>query len=487
MKVLSQAMTLALSVGLALITNIAQAQVKPILDRQVVVLKKGVDPEQFVQEYQIHVSRFFHHVLLGFSARIPDQTLDQLSRDPRVQLIQKDQSFQTRGVESQNDGSSWGLDRIDQRSSMLDSEYRTHATGAGVTVYVIDTGVLATHSEFQTEKGSRVISEIDLSDPLEFEALHPFCPDAHGTHVAGIVGGNTYGVAKEIQMVSVRVLNCRGEGSTSAIVAGIEWVAKNHRKPAVANLSLGGPIDRAIDLAVQNLVASGVITVTAAGNTRYNACISSPGHLPNVINVAASDRDDSRWFWGDYGRCVDLFAPGVDILSAWRYPTSDTTTTLSGSSMSTAFVSGAAALYLERHPTASPIEVRNALLQQSTKNVITDARSKNAHLLYIHEETQPSKKDVLAPIQVQLVAPQAGQTLIANETFEFKAQAIDNGTIKKVQFFVDGILRGVSKQVPFVASIQIGGRKKIRTVWAVAYDRFGNVTASNPVKININY
>lgn len=475
-------LTITLAFNLILATRDAQGTTKPLLEQHVVVLKDGIHPEKLANEYGIKITRSYHHALRGFAAILSTQTLNRLSRDPRVSLIQKDQPVHSLGVQSLNDGSSWGLDRVDQRTPTLNSEYHSTSTGAGVTVYVIDTGVLSDHDEFLTETGSRVISAIDLSNANDFE---PYCPDGHGTHVAGIVGGKTYGVAKEVNLVSVRVLDCGGNGTTSTIVAGIDWVTENHHSPAVANLSLGSVGDRVIDLAVQKLIASGVTTVTAAGNSRSDACLSSPGRVPNVINVAASDRDDSRWLWGDYGRCVDLFAPGVDILSAWSYPTPQTFITLSGSSMSAGFVSGAAALYLQRHPEASPIEVRNALLQQSTKGVIGDARSQNAHLLYVLEEDQATKRDVIAPEKVTLISPQEGTTLITNDLIEFKAMAQDDRSIKKVHFYVDGVLRGLAKEAPFVSRIKIEGHKKTRTIWAVAYDSSGNATASSPVKVYI--
>lgn len=187
-------------------------------------------------------------------------------------------------------------------------------------------------------------------------------------------------MAKEVSLVSVRVLDCEGSGTTSTITAGIDWVTENHHSPAIANISLGLTVDPVVDLATQRLLASGVITVTAAGNSTSDACLSSPGHVPEVINVAASDRygdDDYRWFASNYGQCVHLFAPGENILSAWNYPDSRGFETLSGSSQSAGFVSRADALYLEHHPQATPVEVRTALIEQSTKNIISDARDRH--------------------------------------------------------------------------------------------------------------
>jgi|GEM_PF-1712988 len=466
----------------SLISEDVQAKERPKLDHHVVVLKDGSNPEEVASAYGIKIARSYHHALRGFSAKLNNKVLKQLSRDPKVLLIQLDQAVRPFGVQSLNQDSNWGLDRIDQRTASLDSEYQSRSTGAGVTVYVIDSGVVANHEEFMTDQGSRVVSTVDFSGTIDSD---PFCPDGHGTHVAGIVGGKTVGVAKDVHLVSVRVLDCGGNGTTSSIVAGIDWVIKSHSSPAVANISLGGPVDRAIDLAVQRLIAAGVSVVAGAGNWKNNACNISPARVPNVITVAASDRDDSRWYWSNFGPCVDLFAPGVGIVSAWPYPNAQSFQSLDGSSMAAPFVSGAAALYLENYPHASPIEVRNALLETTTKNVIRDAISQNSHLLYIGEDIQTIRRDVVAPARVELIWPKEGGTILADNFFEVQAEAFDNRSISKIQFFVDGILAGVAKEPPFVTQIKISHRKKTPIIWAVAYDQSRNATASNPVKVHL--
>jgi subtilisin family serine protease len=284
-----------------------------------------------------------------------------LRADPRVAFVTPDGIATINATQS---NATWGLDRIDQRKLPLNGTYRYSNTGSGVTAYVIDTGIRITHVEF----GGRARSGWDFSDD------DPDASDCHGhgTHVAGTIGGSTYGVAKDVSLVAVRVLSCSGSGSWSDIIAGIDWVTADHEagEPAVANMSLGGSGNSAVDLAVRNSIADGVVYAVAAGNSNANACQFSPARVTEAMTVGASTSADAKASFSNWGSCMDWFAPGQDIMSAWR--TSDTATaTISGTSMASPHTAGVAALFLESLPGASPSAVQDALESAGTSQRIT--------------------------------------------------------------------------------------------------------------------
>ncbi len=302
-------------------------------------------------------------VFNGFAAPLSARAVDALRRNPNVDYIEVDSLIT---IETTQTGATWGIDRIDQAALPLSTTYTYNNTGAGVTAYIIDTGILTTHAQF----GSRATSGYDAVDG----ALPATDCNGHGTHVAGTVGGSTYGVAKGVSLVAVRVLNCSGSGTNSGVIAGINWVTSNHTgtNPAVANMSLGGSVSTALDTAVKNSIADGVTYAIAAGNSNAKACNYSPARVSTAITVGATTSTDARASYSNYGTCLDIFAPGSSITSAW-YSSTTATNTISGTSMATPHVAGVAALYLQSHASATPATVASALVAAATSGKVTGA------------------------------------------------------------------------------------------------------------------
>ncbi|MFD9891695.1 S8 family peptidase [Amycolatopsis sp. NPDC059027] len=339
----------------------------------VVVLKGESAPSDLAARYPATVVRTFSHVFHGFSARMTAHQARRLAADPAVSYVQQNQRVKVAG--DQPDPPSWGLDRVDQRQLPLDGHYRYPTTASDVTVYVVDTGVRVTHQDF----GGRAVWGTNTVDNQN-EDCH-----GHGTHVAGTVGGRRYGVAKGVRLVSAKVFDCGGEGSSENVAAALDWVVADHRSgPAVANMSLGGDApDKVIEDAVRRTIADGVVTVVAAGNESDDACRHSPSRVREALTAASSDSSDARSYFSNYGSCVDLFAPGESITSAYNGSDTDSAD-LSGTSMATPHVSGAAALVLSRNPTLTPAQVATALVNDSTKNVISGAQGSPNRLLMVN-------------------------------------------------------------------------------------------------------
>lgn len=355
-------------------------------DRYIVVMRPGAranaNRDEAVAEARrngAQVDREYGTALSGFAATLTPQALEALRRNPNIAYIEADQVV---GLDATQSPATWGLDRVDQRNLPLSNSYTYNFTGSGVTAYIIDTGVRFSHNEF----GGRAVSGFDAIDGGSADDCN-----GHGTHVAGTTGGSTYGVAKSVTVVGVRVLNCQGSGTNSQVIAGIDWATADHGSGelAVANMSLGGSASNALDTAVRNSIADGITYAVAAGNSSANACNYSPARVAEAITVGSTTNTDARSSFSNFGTCLDIFAPGSSITSAWH--TSNTATnTISGTSMAAPHVAGAAALFVQENPSSSPQAVRDGLVNSATTGVVTNPGSGSPNrLLYTLGGTTP--------------------------------------------------------------------------------------------------
>lgn len=420
-----------------------QAQLKSATEREfappaaddlsnmyVVVFRDDVlDPRRAAEELtRIHggeIHYIYRHVLKGFGATLPPESARAIERSPIVHHITPAKKVVAVGTQT---NAPWGLDRIDQRDLPLSGTYTYTQTGAGVRAYIVDTGILTAHTEF----GGRASVGYDA-----FGQDGQDC-DGHGTHVAGITGAATYGVAKGVSLVSVRVLDCNGEGTTLGLIAGIDWVQYNHVKPAVANLSIvlvrsdgTETSDPDVDNAVASLINAGVSAVIAAGNTGVDACNVSPARTAAAITTAASNSSDYRWV-GTYnasntGSCVDIFAPGQQILSTY-IGSNTATATLTGTSMAAPHVAGVVATYLERNPGTTPSAMRGEIMSTATTNRLQNIGAGSPNVLVMSQH--PISVYIDGPFHVNTEGTYTWEAIASggNGTFTYRWEALWTNT-----------------------------------------------------------
>jgi subtilisin family serine protease len=414
--------------------------------------------------------------LKGMVAHMNAQQAENLANDPDVVLVEQDGVVHANTTQTP---ATWGLDRIDQTSLPLDSNYTFNASGAGVNAFVIDTGIRVTHQEFGTP--SRATWGTNTVDTNNTDC------NGHGTHVSATIGGATYGVAKNVNLVAVKVLDCSGSGSFSGVIAGIDWVTAHKTSNSVANMSLGGGFSAAINTAVTNSIAAGVVYAVAAGNdsttrTTANACNYSPASTPNAITVGATEPSDVRASYSNVGSCLDIFAPGSSITSAW-YTNDTATNTISGTSMATPHVVGAAAIFLSLYPGSTPAQVATGLTQSAILDKVTNAGTGSPNkLLYTSNLLPPD----LTPPTVTLDLPLASTPLTGTTTLS--ATATDNVVIAKVEFYAGTSLLGTSTSLASPYNLNWNTQLLANGTYnltAKATDAAGNTTISSPVSVTV--
>jgi len=399
-------------------------------DHYIVVYRENVGrtpttANRMITSGRVTVERTYTAALNGFAAKLDSGQVAALRADPDVAIVEPDIIVHAQGTESSPD---WGLDRLDQRSLPLSNSYTYGSTGSGVNAYIIDTGIRYSH----TDLGGRAHFAFDAFGGNGADCM------GHGTHVSGTVGGIKYGVAKAVTLWSVRVLQCDGSAPLSDIIAGIDWVTAHHRSPAVANMSLGATNAPALDSAVAKSIRSGVTYVVAAGNYTENACSIYPANLPSVIDVGASDNTDHRWAYSDYGSCVSIFAPGVNITSD-DYLSDVATVTWSGTSMASPHVAGIAALYLGAHPTATPSQVKQAILANATSgHLLNLSGSPNllAYSAFVGSTSTPDAAPAPSTSFTAAFSTSCGTTDVC--AFDASGSSVPNGASSYNWWFGDG-------------------------------------------------
>jgi subtilisin family serine protease len=374
--------------------------------------------EQMLTPLGVKAEHQYTSVVQGFSvADLTEEEALALAADPRVAYVQENGVVQLDATQA---NPPWGLDRIDQLALPLNNSYTYNVDGTGVTAFIIDTGIRASHQNFGGRVGQGFTSINDGQGTNDCQG--------HGTHVAGTVGAATYGVAKNVTLIPVRVLNCQGSGTDAGVIAGVDWVRNNHSGPSVANMSLGGGASPTLDTAIRNLVTAGVTTVVAAGNEDQNACNVSPAREPLAITVGATTISDARASFSNWGTCVDIFAPGNAILSTSN-GSNTATATLSGTSMASPHVAGGAALFLSANPTATPAQVEAALETNGSMGRVTDPETGSPNILLNISFIIGGN---LAPT-VSITAPANGSTVSGSITVSANAADTD-GTVASVRF-----------------------------------------------------
>jgi len=442
---------------------------RPVAGRYLVAVRSNDDPDAIAgaaqRQARGRVRHVYRHAFRGFTIETSEATARALAADPGVAYVEEDGVVRTTEQQLLDESDNWGLDRIDQRAvsangAGYDHTYHHAADGSGVNVYVIDTGIRTTHVEF----GGRAFSAFDArsTDNVEGDC------HGHGTHVAGIGGGVRFGVAKLVTLYSVRVLGCDGYGRISDVIAGIDWTTAYHLKPAVINMSIGATLSDATNDAIRGAIAAGITFVGAAGNENADSCVGLMGGVPDTLVVGASGYTDWREWYSNYGTCVDLFAPGGNIISA--YGSSDTAVrTMRGTSMAAPHVAGAAALYLQHNPKASARNVAAAIAESATSGVIEDAGVGSPNRLLF----TPRLSDTARP-HVSVLQPSRGANIRNTATVSVSAE--DDVEIANVIFFACGAQIGSDSVAPYSTNWDsTASPDGDCSVEVLAYDLAGNV------------